>query len=229
MSWIMGHGSWTVTHYSWRPCRLVYWVKLCHQKKFHLNWFSGLEVTDMSWIMGHGSWTVNHDPWRPCRLVYWVKLCHQKKFQLNWFNGLGVTAKWVEQGLLLLNWAPASLYGLSPLGIALLNKRGTSPVKEVSLPLTGRLTTSLKGFYALAAWEREPTSSSPTQVVQHSKTNLTVVFDFLVFLLATWDHEQWLLELYWMFQKLLLDHVTCGLLECSRTICTIWLWLWDMW
>ena len=66
---------------------------------------------------------------------------------------------------------PASLYGLSPLGIALLNKRGASPVMEVSLPLTGRLTTSLKGFYALAAWEREPTSpsSSSTQVVQHSK------------------------------------------------------------
>ena len=73
-------------------------------------------------------------------------MCHQKKFQLNWLTFTEVTAN-----------LPASLYGLSPMGIAFLNKREARAVVELSQPLTGRLTTSLKGFYALAAWEREPT------------------------------------------------------------------------
>ena len=56
-------------------------------------------------------------------------------------------------------------------GNSLLNKTRASAVMELNFPLAGRLTTSLKGFYALAAWECEPTSSSSssTQVVQHSK------------------------------------------------------------
>ena len=77
-------------------------------------------------------------------------MCHQKKFQLNWLTFTEVTAN-----------LPASLYGLSPMGIAFLNKFGARAVKELSQPLTGRLTTSLKGFYALAAWEPQCCSIGP--------------------------------------------------------------------
>ena len=42
-----------------------------------------------------------------------------------------------------------------------------------------------------------------------------------------WGHVTF--ELTGIFQNLLHGHEICELLECSRTIWAVWVWLWDVW
>ena len=116
------------------------------QKKFELNWFTGLEVIAKSWFMTFEPWQVIQDSWRPCTLFFgslWVTTKN--------FSSIGSMVEELLGNEFDRGWAELSQRSLSPksLGNCLAGVILNSVKRcHQSAPTCWSGNTFLKGFHA---------------------------------------------------------------------------------